>query len=234
MRLLWVSTLLFAVLFGTPAAAQPTVDAENRPESPDADAPPEIGSEAEPEKTDTTTDADGGGGPASSLGPVEKSARGTGARPSESPPPSAADDPLGSSSRKRSAGEAPSEPPTTGSELGSLLLQTLVVLVAVCLLAYVVLRWGVGRLFGARNSGDEEIEILARKPIGSDKSIMIVRVGPRTLIVGETNSGMNRLGELDESEAEAIASADEQSRDDGSASEPAPFRSYLDWKGESE
>lgn len=224
MWLLSRAALCFVALSGTTAGAQPSVDADT---SSDGNA------RTAPEKSDATTDTGGDGEPAPSLDSTETTARGTGARPSELPQPSD-DDPLGSSSRERPAGEPPTEPPTAGSELGSLLLQTLVVLVAVCLLAYVVLRWGVGRLFGARNSGDENIEILARKPIGSDKSIMIIQVGPRTLIVGETNSGMNRLGELDESEAEAIASTDEQSRDDGPASEPAPFRSYLDWKGDSE
>jgi len=103
--------------------------------------------------------------------------------------------------------DGPNQPPSTGSKLGSMLLETLLMLAIVCLLAYVVLRWGVSRLVGGRGAGDDAIEILARQPVGSDSSILVVRIGPRILILADGASGMSRIAELDEEEAEAFETA---------------------------
>lgn len=103
--------------------------------------------------------------------------------------------------------DPPQQPPSTGSELGSMLLQTVLMLAVVCLLAYVVLRWGVSRLVGGQGAGDDAIEVLARHPVGSDSSILVVRIGPRVLILADGESGMSRIGELDDEEAEAFETA---------------------------
>ncbi len=87
--------------------------------------------------------------------------------------------------------------PSTGSDLGRMLLEMLLVLGGVCLLAYAVLRWGLRRLVGADSPGDGPIEIVARRQLGNDRAISIVRVGSRTLVIGESDGGLTRLAELD-------------------------------------
>jgi hypothetical protein len=88
--------------------------------------------------------------------------------------------------------------PTTGSDLGAMLVEMLLVMAAVCLLAYVALRWGLKRIAGLGDADDGPIELVARRQLGADRAIAVVRIGSRTLIVGESDAGLTRLGELDE------------------------------------
>ena len=76
----------------------------------------------------------------------------------------------------------------------------LLALVAVCLVAYALLKWGLAGLLGTDHPDDGPIDVLARKPIGPDTTILVVRVGPEVLILGNTDAGLNRLGELDETD----------------------------------
>ena len=108
-----------------------------------------------------------------------------------------------------------------------MLLEMLVALAVVCLLAYAALRWGLGRLGGRGEADDGAIDIIARRAIGPDRAILVVRIGPKTLIIGDTESGMTRLGELDAEEAEALTS----SADEVEASAPS-FASLLSLGGE--
>ena len=93
--------------------------------------------------------------------------------------------------------DADPTPPTTGTDLGARLLQMLLVLAAVCALAYAVLRWGVRGLVGADTDPDGPIHVLARQRIGSERTILVVRVGPRALVLGDTDAGLTRLDTLD-------------------------------------
>ncbi len=90
--------------------------------------------------------------------------------------------------------------PTTGSDLGAMLVEMLLVLAAVCLLAYAALRWGLTRIAGLGDTDDGPIELIARRQLGADRAISVVRIGSQTLIVGESDAGLTRLGELDDSE----------------------------------
>lgn len=101
--------------------------------------------------------------------------------------------------------EAPPRSPRTG--LGGMLIKMLLSVAAVCLIAYAVLKWGVSRLVGGHTEKDGPIEVLARRPLGPDSTILVVQVGPRVLIVGDADGGMTRLGELDDQEAEAFKDA---------------------------
>jgi flagellar biogenesis protein FliO len=96
------------------------------------------------------------------------------------------------------SGVRPADPPTTGSDLGAMLLEMLLVLAAVCLLAYVALRWGLERIAGLGATEDGPIELVARRQLGADRAISVVRIGSQTLIVGESDAGITRLGELDD------------------------------------
>ena len=62
--------------------------------------------------------------------------------------------------------------------------------------------WGMRRLGGVRARGP--LEVLARQPLDGRRSIYLVRVGKRVLIVGASESALTRLGStsLDAIEAE--------------------------------
>jgi flagellar biogenesis protein FliO len=82
-----------------------------------------------------------------------------------------------------------------------LFIRTLAALGAVCLAAWVLLRWGLPRwlphLSGA-DADDGPIEVLSRHALGPKRAILLIRVAERTLVVGDTEAGLSRLGELPE------------------------------------
>jgi flagellar protein FliO/FliZ len=78
---------------------------------------------------------------------------------------------------------------------GWYLLQTLLALGAVCLLAWIVLRWGVKRLYGASGSG--RIRVLERVPLDPRRSLYLVEVGGKVLLVGAGEGPMTTLAEID-------------------------------------
>ncbi|MFB6372187.1 MAG: FliO/MopB family protein [Bradymonadaceae bacterium] len=90
------------------------------------------------------------------------------------------------------------DPPTTGTDLGGRLLQMLLVLAGVCALAYAVMRWGIRSLVGAGPGTDGPIEVLARRRIGTDRAILVVRVGPRALVLGDADDGLTHLDSLED------------------------------------
>lgn len=80
---------------------------------------------------------------------------------------------------------------------GSYLLQTFVTLVAVCALAFVVL-WGARRLGIGRPSG--ALELVGHLPLDARRAIYLVKVGKQVFVVGVTDGGMTKLGELSEAD----------------------------------
>lgn len=85
--------------------------------------------------------------------------------------------------------------PTVGADYGMMLIKMVIAVALVCLLAYAILRWGLGRIAGAR-SGGGEMQILGRLPIAPNRTIMVVQVGPRFLVVGNTETEISLLSEL--------------------------------------
>mgnify|MGYP006300920393 CR=1 FL=1 len=128
----------------------------------------------------------------------------------------------GNADGRKEAGPVDIEPPTTGTDFGSMLIEMLLVLAAVCLLAYAVLRWGVGKLVGGDTTSDGPIEILERQPLGPDRSIVVVRIGSKTLVVGSSEAGMTRLGELDGEDLEEFL---EERRDNDDNETASPLTS---------
>jgi flagellar biogenesis protein FliO len=57
---------------------------------------------------------------------------------------------------------------------------------------------GMGRI-GAKKSGSS-IEVLSRKSLGQHVSLLVVRAGERTLLVGQSAQQMTLLTELDEAD----------------------------------
>ncbi len=91
------------------------------------------------------------------------------------------------------------DPQTAQPELpsyGAQLVQTLIALVLVCILAYVVLRWGLAR-FIAPASRQGPMEVLSRLPMEGRQSLVVVRVGHRVFLMALGNSTPQMITELD-------------------------------------
>ncbi len=89
-------------------------------------------------------------------------------------------------------------------EYGTYLIQTVVTLVAVCALAAFVLvgarRFGFGRPSGP-------IALVGTLPLEARRSIHLVRVGDLVLVVGASEAGFVRLGELEASKLGPLESS---------------------------
>jgi len=72
-------------------------------------------------------------------------------------------------------------------------LETLLTLAAVCGLAVVVL-WSARRMGVGRPRGP--VALLGRLPLEGRRAVYVVRVGGQALVVGASEAGLTRLGEV--------------------------------------
>src|SRR5690349_6643368 len=92
--------------------------------------------------------------------------------------------------------------PGTGAaaSYGDLLVTSLVVLAVVCVAAFVVVRL-VGRLMATgRPRGAHLLDVVARVPLEPRRSLYVVEVAGKTLLVGTSEMGLSVLSELDGNE----------------------------------
>ena len=80
------------------------------------------------------------------------------------------------------------------SPVASYIVQSLVTLLAIVVLAALVL-YGGRRLGLGRPSGP--LELLGRLPLDPRRAVYLVRVGKLVYVVGASEGGLTRLGELD-------------------------------------
>lgn len=73
------------------------------------------------------------------------------------------------------------------------IVQTLVTLLAVCALAFAIL-YGARRLGIGRPRGP--IELVGLLPLDARRAIYLVKVGGQVIVVGASEAGLTRLGEL--------------------------------------
>ena len=73
------------------------------------------------------------------------------------------------------------------------LVETFLTLVVVCFLAFAVL-WGARRLGVARASGS--IKLVGQLPLDQRRSIYLVRIGEQVIVVGASEGGLSKLGEM--------------------------------------
>jgi flagellar biogenesis protein FliO len=77
--------------------------------------------------------------------------------------------------------------------LGRYIVETLVMLVGVAVLVVLVLaagrRFGVGRAAGP-------LELVGRLPLDGRRAVYLVRVGETVYVVGASESGLSKLGEI--------------------------------------
>ena len=88
---------------------------------------------------------------------------------------------------------------------GDLLVTSLVVLGAVCVAAFVLVRL-VGRFLATgRVRGAHLLDVVARLPLEPRRSLYVVEVAGKTLLVGTSEMGLSVLSELDGGEVRARA-----------------------------
>jgi len=93
------------------------------------------------------------------------------------------------------------------------IVQTIVTLLAVCALAFVIL-YGARRLGVGRPRGP--IELVGMLPLDARRSIYLVKVAGQVIVVGASEAGFTKLGELPAGEIPAEAKV-----------ESAPFSDVL-------
>ncbi|MEM1415752.1 MAG: flagellar biosynthetic protein FliO [Myxococcota bacterium] len=75
---------------------------------------------------------------------------------------------------------------------GAALLQGLLSLGAVCLLAWVLLRWGARYRLGVGGRG-RHLEVIERVPLDARRALVLVRVGESVLLLGVGEGAAPRL-----------------------------------------
>src|SRR5258708_5236388 len=90
-----------------------------------------------------------------------------------------------------------------GASYGDLLVTSLLVLGAGCIAAFVAGR-GFGRLIATgRSRGAHLLDVVARVPLEPRRSLYVVEVAGKTLLVGTSEMGLSVLTELDAAEVKA-------------------------------
>jgi flagellar protein FliO/FliZ len=92
-----------------------------------------------------------------------------------------------------------------GSGYGEMLVGSLLVLGLVCVAAWLIVRFGARRMWGPR--GSSVLDVVARVPLEPRRSLYVVEVGGKTLLVGTSEMGLTVLSELDGERIKADASA---------------------------
>jgi flagellar protein FliO/FliZ len=90
-----------------------------------------------------------------------------------------------------------------GASYGDLLVTSLLVLGAVCIAAYVAVRVFGRLLASGRARGTHLLDVVARVPLEPRRSLYVVEVAGKTLLVGTSEMGLSVLSELDGSEVKS-------------------------------
>lgn len=115
---------------------------------------------------------------------------------------------------------------------GWVLFRMVLMLGAVCILAWVSLKWGLKR-WVTPDAKAGPMQVLARLPLEPRRTINLIKVGQRVLVVGSSEHGMHALGDLslDEVELEELDAKSEdavEAESKAEEAEPSPFKSILD------
>jgi flagellar biogenesis protein FliO len=90
-----------------------------------------------------------------------------------------------------------------GASYGDLLVTSLLVLGAVCVVAFVAVRVFGRWLATGRTRGAHLLDVVARVPLEPRRSLYVVEVAGKTLLVGTSEMGLSVLSELDAAEVKA-------------------------------
>ncbi|SRR5581483_1922075 len=87
-------------------------------------------------------------------------------------------------------------------------IEVLLALGGVLVLAYVILRIGLPRMFGMRTYSGGPIQILARYPLEPKKALYLVKTGTQVFLIGTSESQVQFLTAIDaENAAEVLRDA---------------------------
>lgn len=92
-----------------------------------------------------------------------------------------------------------------GASYGDLLVTSLLVLGAVCIAAFIAVRFFGRFLSAGRARGTHLLDVVARVPLEPRRSLYVVEVAGKTLLVGTSEMGLSVLTELDGNEVKARA-----------------------------
>ena len=92
---------------------------------------------------------------------------------------------------------------SAGAGYGDLLVTSLIVLAVVCVAAFVAVRVFGRLLAGGRARGAHLLDVVARVPLEPRRSLYVVAVAGKTLLVGTSEMGLSVLSELDAAEVKA-------------------------------
>jgi flagellar protein FliO/FliZ len=86
-----------------------------------------------------------------------------------------------------------------GGSYGLFLLETLLILVLVCVVAYVVMRFGLRRFYGGGSgSAAGPVRVLQRIPLEPRRTMYVIQAAGKTLLVAASEGGgMTLISELD-------------------------------------
>jgi flagellar biogenesis protein FliO len=90
-----------------------------------------------------------------------------------------------------------------GASYGDLLVTSLFVLGAVCIAAFVAVRLFGHFLSAGRARGSHLLDVVARVPLEPRRSLYVVEVAGKTLLVGTSEMGLSVLSELDAAEVKS-------------------------------
>jgi flagellar biogenesis protein FliO len=100
---------------------------------------------------------------------------------------------------------------TSGASFFVMILETMLALGLVCGLAYVVFRWVLPRLNAARSAGSM-VRVVDRIGLDARKSLMVIEVAGRWLLIATSEAGVQLVSELDAETAERAADEIERAR----------------------
>jgi flagellar biosynthetic protein FliO len=88
-----------------------------------------------------------------------------------------------------------------------MVLKMCLTLGAVCILAFIVLRYGLPRITGMPKPQDRLMKVVSRYPLDAQKSLYLVEIAGKHMLLGVTEQRIEMLSELDsEAVQEAIDS----------------------------
>jgi flagellar biosynthetic protein FliO len=99
-----------------------------------------------------------------------------------------------------------------GASFFAMLAQTIVALALVCGLAYVLFRWVLPRLQQVSGASGSMVRIVDRTGLDARKSLYVIEVAGRWLLIASSEAGVQLISELDATSAEEAAQAVERLR----------------------
>ena len=111
---------------------------------------------------------------------------------------------------------------------GSLLLQTILALLLVCVLAYVLLRYGLKWLLPKREGSLGAMDVVDRLPLDGRRTLYLVKLGERVFVLAATDSQIQSVGEVSADEIPGLAAWEAKREAQRSSSAGARFKEVLD------